>query len=395
MHVLIIPSERYVPVDDPLAGIFQRDQALALRRSGEYVGILSVELRSLTLLKKSCIGWPSGQTTGSHDDIQVYRHHGWFWTPLLRSYYLRQYLREGCRLFKRYVSEQGLPDLIHAHNAQRGGILAAEIKRKYGVPFVITEHSSAYSREAIRKGDVECLRQAYANADRVLVVSRSLGAVLENYFGGTFGVWQVMPNILDNTFVQNPITGAAKDANRTIFLNVGGLNDVKQQDVLIAAFAQMYRGQDAVTLKIVGGGTLLKKLEMIARESGVANQVLFTGQLDRPGVLKEMQNCDVYVHSSSSETFGVAIIEAMACGKPVVSTACGGPDDIVTADVGTLVEVGDTTALANAMDFVLTHIESYDAEKIREICLERYGEKAVCNSLLTVYREVLQQTRRN
>jgi glycosyltransferase involved in cell wall biosynthesis len=394
MHLLLIPSERYLPADDPLAGIFQHDQAVAMSRSGIRTAILSVELRSPVLLKRRLTGWPSGQAVSVEDGLPVYRQHGWFRTPLWRRGYLRQYLHDGLRLFERYLDEQGRPDLIHSHNALRAGVLAAEIKKRYGIPYIVTEHSSDYSRGTVHTADLGWIRQAYTGAARRLVVSSSLGRLLEHQFGDSFGAWQVMPNMLDPVFEQIELPLARNRNNGFTFLNVGGLVEVKRQDLLIAAFALAFRGRQDVCLRIVGDGPRRGELEKIIRETSLAEQVTFTGRLDRTGVCREMQNCDAYVHSSSSETFGVAIIEALSCGKPVVSTACGGPDDLVSEDNGRLVAVGDVAALAGAMGDVREQVDSYDAVRIRVACLDRFSQQSVCDSLLKVYGEVLQETRR-
>ena len=394
MHILIIPSERYLPTDEPLSGIFQSDQAFALQRAGARIGILSVELQSLYLLKMLIQEWVAGQSVSVEDGIKVYRHFGWFLTQFLPRSNMKKYLYAGIRLYDRYLSEQGAPNLIHAHNALRAGILAAEINKRYGVPYIITEHSSDYSKRAIRKSDFNWIRQAYLDADRCLVVSRNLGTILENYFGDQIGSWQVIPNMLDSIFEKIDTLTEHNGHKNFTFLNVGRLVEVKRQDLLITAFSRNFRMRKNICLRIVGDGPRLRDLKKIANEAGVSEQVTFTGEVGRAEVLTEMQNCDVYVHCSSSETFGVSIIEAMACGKPVVSTACGGPDDLVTPDSGKLVPVGDIESLATSMESVLTHLDSYKGTRIRKLCLERFSGHVVSEALMAIYRDVLQKKKR-
>ncbi len=394
MHVLIIPSGYFLPADDPLSGIFQYDLASALKRSGVRVGILSVELRGLDIFKKRLSGWLFGQHVSEEAGISVYRHYGLYWTPAWLRSYMSKYIHEGLRLFARYVNEQGMPDLIHAHNVMNAGILAAEIKRNYGVPYVITEHSSAYSREvAVCPSDYPRVRNAYIEADMRMVVSRSLGTIIDNYFGGEIGSLQVVPNMLDIIFEQLDTLPDRKAQKDFTFLNVGRMVEGKRQDLLLAAFALRFRGLENVGLRIVGGGSRRNELEMLADEMGVSAQVMFTGELERARVLEEMLDCDVYVHSSSFETFGVVIIEAMACGKPVVATSCGGPDDIITSENGKLVPVGDIEALADAMEQVKEQITTYDSAAIRKECLDRYCSKAVSESLIANYGKVVLKKR--
>jgi glycosyltransferase involved in cell wall biosynthesis len=88
---------------------------------------------------------------------------------------------------------------------------------------------------------------------------------------------------------------------------------------------------------------------------------------------------------SRSETFGVVYVEAIACGKPVLATRCGGPESIVTAENGLLVDTGDVDALAGAMRTMTATARSYDAHAIRRQFLERFSRAAVVDRLEDVY----------
>ena len=81
-------------------------------------------------------------------------------------------------------------------------------------------------------------------------------------------------------------------------------------------------------------------------------------------------------------------IEALACGKPVVATNCGGPADSVNNANGLLVEVGDTDAIANAMIYVIDNIETFDGEKIREDVLSKFSRKVVTSKMHDFYLQL-------
>ena len=83
MHILIIPSERYVPLDAPLQGIFQQHQAQALKRAGYKVGVISPELRSLRLLRQGLSGWRTGIRVEDDQGIPVFKYDGWHWIPYI------------------------------------------------------------------------------------------------------------------------------------------------------------------------------------------------------------------------------------------------------------------------------------------------------------------------
>jgi len=88
------------------------------------------------------------------------------------------------------------------------------------------------------------------------------------------------------------------------------------------------------------------------------------------------------------ETFGVVVGEAMACGKPVISTRCGGPEFVVTDETGVLVDVASAESLAGAMAEFLGGRVSFDAANIRRSVVERFGADAYLRNITAVYDAV-------
>jgi glycosyltransferase involved in cell wall biosynthesis len=296
------------------------------------------------------------------------------------------------RWFRRYVRLYGMPDLIHAHVALRGGFWAKRLHRLFDIPYVVTEHSSAYQRGRISKWGIWKARGVYLNAAANLAVSRSLAEYLKSNVCPE-RVFEVIPNPLSTNFENRlPIVPAADSARRPKrFLNVALATPNKGQDILIEAFATAFRGSD-VELRIVGDGPFLSDLKKLAMEQRIASQVVFRGSLPHQQVLQEMENCDVFVLSSLRETFGVVLIEALACGKPVVATACGGPEDIVHRGNGCMVPVGSVNDLAEAMRNTQQNLQLFDAMKIRQDCLSRFGSQAVVRQLAQVYELVARES---
>jgi len=162
----------------------------------------------------------------------------------------------------------------------------------------------------------------------------------------------------------------------------------KNVDNLIRAYARVFYGNTNVSLKIGGHGPERPRLQALAQELGVSGQVQFLGALSRHQVLSEMQACDAFVLPSKYETFGVVVVEALALGKPVIATRCGGPESIVGDDDGVLVPVNDVDSLAQAMRNLRANHDHYKPNAIRASCAARYSERAVANRLITEYRAV-------
>lgn len=399
MHVLIIPFARYaIPFaqcagdENSLEGIFEYYQAHALQRAGLQVGVVAPTPRSLRSWKRGIIDWAGGIEFEEDKGIPTYRYQGWDWVtgriPYLTTWFR---LEIGKSLFKRYIAVHGMPDVIHAHNAIYAGAVAATLRKEYCVPYVITEHSTAYARGKIRGWQIPVVRNALRNAALRIVVSASLGKSLEAQFGAVARPWEWIPNILDKTFEQVVLPGERGPyTDETLrFLNIANLVETKNHAGLLKAFAHKFRGENDVQLRIGGEGRLRCELEILAKDLGIAGQVVFLGLLGREQVRSEMQACHVFVLSSDYETFGVVLIEALACGKPVVATASGGPECIVHPGNGVLVPPRDVTALGNAMVEVLRGMDSYDSAIIRQDCIARFGENAVVEKLRNAYTRVL------
>jgi glycosyltransferase involved in cell wall biosynthesis len=391
MHILILPSEHYVPKESPLSGIFQRDQALALKRAGCQVGVIAPNLRSLRLLRKKMIGWPKGVEVEIDEGVYVIRYYGWEWgIPLVAYGRLRQKIKAGMNLFERYVAERGSPDIIHAHNSLYGGYLASLIKKKFGIPYVITEHSSVFVRKMVRRWEVPVFRKAFANADARIMVSPKLGSYLEKHYGSDVKPWDWIPNILDQKF-EKGISLQKQNAHESRvfhFLNIANLNENKCHSDLLDAFSRHFKGQTNTQLRIGGTGPLHNHLERLANNLGISKQVVFLGLLTRDQVLEEMRECDVFVLSSHHETFGVVLIEALSCGKPVIATASGGPECIVNEGNGILVPPRNPDALGQAMLTLRSTRNRYIDHEIRQSCLGSFGEETVIRKLLEIYSHV-------
>src|SRR5262249_4592836 len=103
-----------------------------------------------------------------------------------------------------------------------------------------------------------------------------------------------------------------------------------------------------------------------------------------------MAQSAVVVLPSRAESFGATLIEAMACGTPVVATRCGGPEEVVTREVGQLVPPEDPAALAAALAAVLDRPAQYDPAGLRSYALERSGPPAVSRQLAECYEAALE-----
>jgi len=104
-----------------------------------------------------------------------------------------------------------------------------------------------------------------------------------------------------------------------------------------------------------------------------------------------MQNSDCFVLASQSESFGTVYIEAIACGKPIIATRCGGPESIVNDGNGILVPVDDYEKLAEAIIKMITESDKYDPVAIRKDFLDRFSKKVVVEKYVKIYKELTEK----
>mgnify|MGYP001217429076 FL=1 len=112
------------------------------------------------------------------------------------------------------------------------------------------------------------------------------------------------------------------------------------------------------------------------------------GALDRKEVILHMNKCDAFVLASKFETFGVVFIEALSCGKPIISTKSGGPNSIVNSKNGLLVSVNNIEELSDAMLNLYRNYSQYNSEDIRNDCYERFSEPVITKQILDLYKSI-------
>lgn len=201
-----------------------------------------------------------------------------------------------------------------------------------------------------------------------------------------------MPNPVNSIFLRAPLLALPHDGQFT-FLHISLFGGNKAVDMLIKAFAEAFKADGKTLLNIGGDGPELKDLQILAGTLGVATRVKFLGQLSRAEVMHQLQACHAFVLSSRHETFGVVLIEALAMGRPIVATRCGGPESIVRESNGLLVPVDDVAGLACAMRRMRERYNDYDAVRIRADCSEKFSERTVTGRLIREYSETLTNSR--
>ena len=286
---------------------------------------------------------------------------------------------------KKLVERENI-DIIHGHYLFPAGWASVKVGKSSKTKTYVTAHGSdmfemyknqSYTRPFIKK--------VLKDADVVLAVSNALKDEIIN---------TKIPNIEEKTRLhwnsvdvnkfkttKNNENKFRKElahefniaADKPIILFVGNIIKRKNVDLLIEAKKQMAAKANLV---IVGDGPHLEALKKKCENEyldGKLDNVYFTGS--RRDVEDIIPSCDLLVLPSFTESFGLVLIEALACGKPVIGSNIGGIKEIITEDVGLLIDPNDSKDLANAIDRILSDDELM--EKFKSNARERakdFGE---------------------
>ncbi|MDO5814894.1 MAG: glycosyltransferase family 4 protein [Methanobrevibacter sp.] len=248
-------------------------------------------------------------------------------------------------------------DIIHGHYLFPAGAAAVEVGKKHGIKTYVTAHGSdmfeLYKNQQLMRSTI---KNVLKDADGVFAVSNALRhEIIATGVVGIADKTKLSWNSVDiDKFSMKSNDSFKKEfglEDKPIVLFVGNLIKRKNVDSLLEA--KKIANSDYY-LVIVGDGPLFKKLNKKVDEENI-HDVIFTGSRD--DVENIIPSCDVLILPSFSESFGLVLIEALACGKPVIGSNVGGITEIITDDVGLFVNPNKVSSIARAVDEMINDDE--------------------------------------
>ncbi len=382
MKVLII--SRLYPNDvDPIMGIPIEEQAKFLSKRCE-VKVVSPKsyFPPITCVKK----WYKKRLVPKYqirNGIEVY-YPRYFWLPA-RSFFLggiSYFLGSILTVLK--IKKTGFDfDVIQTYFSYPDGFAAALIGKCLKKPIVIIEGLSYFTDIMASPFCRFQVLFAIANAKKVICETNAQKKKVTSYKGIKEGKIAVIQKGVDLKRFKLNIRPTDQFPKKLLF--VGLLISRKGIIQLINAVKRLIDIGYELILDVIGDGELAGQVAEQVRTLDLKKHVNLLGARPNEEVSEYMQNCDLLVLPSFAESFGVVVIEAIACGKPVVSTYCGGPEDIITKETGILIQPGDENALVEAIKYVLDNPQKYDAHKIREYAERNFALELVTSKLMELY----------
>lgn len=385
MHVMFLPRwypDRY----DPMLGLFVRRHAEAA-----------------ALYNRISVVYVSPSQSATNEWFETVRTE----EPNLLTYNIYYRKFKGNKLFQRFfnnlmffvalmrgmkqvMAEWGRPDLIHVHILTRMALPALWMKGFRGIPYIITEHWSRYLPERSEfKGYFrkKLTKKLIEHSDRITVVTSDLYNAMVD-LGLYHNNYCVLPNVVDLELFK-PTERIAGRRVRMIHIscfedkskNISGL-----LRVLKSLSMQKYDFECVLVGDGMDHAALVQYAEQMEFPEG---QIRFTGILEGEKLAAELSDADIFVLFSRYENMPVVILEALACGIPVVASAVGGIPEIVNENNGMLVDHTSEYAMESALYYMMHSYTKFPKSTLRAVVENKYGRDVVGALLNKWYREAM------
>lgn len=377
MHILILPSWYFRADSNEITGRMFHQFAHAMRKEGFDARIFYAELNlKSTFIKKTHHSIES--------DVPTWRVNKWY-PPKINSVFIRAWISRYAELIHDYIRKEGRPDIIHAQSYLAGSV-AAVLKKKTGIPFIITERLSNFITGRISKRYEPFIRDTFQDADGMTSVSPGLREYLQQYTSNNI---EVVPNFYDpNVFYNDPTT--SKNAQFT-WVTVGEPAHIKGLDILLQAYSEFRKKMPAQKMKLIMIDEVAEKeslMKSIAR-LGFSDEIVWTGLITQKEIAEILRRSHAFISASRFESFGKAIVEAQACGLPVIATRTDGANFIMSSpSQGILIRINDVEEMTEAMEHVYNDYKRYDGEIITHTAASRFSEKVVVEKWKEIYNRI-------
>jgi len=300
-----------------------------------------------------------------------------------------------------WIARKKKVDLVHGHWSIPQGLTGLFVRKLFGVPFVISLHGSD-----VHGLDFPLLRalnkKVILDSDACTANSRATAARAQRISGRSD--IRIIPMGVDIDFFAKSI-GRGSNRNHKgrkdkIILYAGRLIDVKGIEYLVKAFPAVLEKQANAKLLVVGSGPCKGDLVSLSERLHLHDKVVFQDAVSQEELVRHYSVADVFVLPSvttdegETEGLGVVLLEAMACGVPVIGSAVGGITDIIKdQETGLLVRQKDPGDLAEKINRVLAdeELSLRLGKRGYDFARERFSWSFIAGECLQIFRSVLEK----
>ena len=314
------------------------------------------------------------------------------WGSLFEKMFsLKKYLALHQQVFDELVALYGMPDIVHVHVSMKAGLFARRLKKKYNIPYTITEHWSGYYKNA--KPSVTDFGSLYISLNKKVFAAASLLTAVSDELGKSINEnfikinYEVVPNVVDTTIFY-PANGQAD--NKIKLIHASGMGYEKNPEAIIRALSIWKQQGGNFVMHLYG--TVHIHLQQLVDELRLGNEVFFHGEVPQPELAKAMQQSDALILYSRYETFGCVLIEANACGIPVIVSDLPVFHELITENInGVFIKGDEPYLLAEKLSAFALNKGLFNKNDIASKALSGYRYEIVGRKFKTIYDAVLKR----
>lgn len=291
------------------------------------------------------------------------------------------------KAYKMGFSKMKKPDVVHANVMHNSMLFAVYLKKKFKIPYVITEHWTAFQENA--SDSLGFVGNFIAkiignNASKILPVCERLERGIRN--NGVKTPIEIIPNVVDTDVFKL----RNEDGKRAKFLHISSLTYMKNIPAILDVFLKLHKNGYDFELSIGGDGDT-KPIADFVNSNNLSHKIKFFGTLSHAEVANKMRDHDAFVLFSRYENQPCVISESMSCGLFVFSSDVGGISEFFPDKFGVLIEKEDSEGLYKAVENYLQYkTEVAPVDEMHDYALKTFGKKAISEKFDKNYREVLQ-----
>jgi glycosyltransferase involved in cell wall biosynthesis len=289
---------------------------------------------------------------------------------------------------RKYMVENGKPDMVHVHIPYKAGLLGLWLKAKYKLPYVLSEHWGIYNEVEVLNyaGRKNYFKSFTKKAFQQASVCHSVSSYLAD------GVNRlVVPkkfDIIHNVTDTNLFFPINKAKRLFRFIHVSNMVPLKNAEGIIKAFHQLLQQGVKAQLWMVGNQD--NKLKVYADSIGLSGEsILFYGEVPYSKVASLMQQADCLLVNSNIENSPCVIGEALCCGLPVIATRVGGIPELTDESNAILIQPGNDNELCNAMQLLINENSRFDSKKIAENAISKFSYAVIGKKFEEMYLSVI------
>lgn len=288
------------------------------------------------------------------------------------------------KALRNYIVRNGMPDLVHVQVPMKAGIIGLWMKRKHGIPYVITEHWGIYN-------DTERLnyagrgktfqyytRKIFGQATKFISVSKYLAEGVNRLVAKK--EYEIVPNAVNTDL----FFYKEKPATPFRFIHVSNMVPLKNTEGILRAF-KLFIDSGGNAGMVMVGDTDAAIRKYAAELALPADKIFFRGEVSYEQVAREMQQVDCFVLFSNIENSPCVIGEALCCGLPVIATNVGGVPELVNEGNTLLIDPKDETALAAAMHQMINNYSGFNREQIAATAKDQFSYEVIGKKINEVY----------